>query len=120
MGRVNGCQKGKAGEREFAELLRSLGVPARRGQQHAGGADSPDVVADLPGVHFEVKRVEALQLWSAIDQAARDAAPGALPVVVHRPNRRPWIAILPADRLVRLILAANAAAKGPDHVQPLW
>ncbi len=116
MGRVNGCQKGKAGEREFAELLRSMGIPARRGQQHAGGADSPDVVHDLPGVHFEVKRTEALQLWPAIDQAARDAAPGALPVVVHRPSRRPWVAILSAEALVRLI----QAAKEPERVQPLW
>lgn len=113
---VNACRKGKAGERELAQFLRELGVAARRGQQHAGGEDSPDVVADLPGVHIECKRVEALALWPSIDQAARDAGPDKVPVVFHRPSRRPWIAILPADDLVRLILAA----KEKTNESPLW
>ena len=47
---MNSKRKGKAGELEAAaELRRVLGVEARRGVQHAGGPDSPDVVG-LPGV----------------------------------------------------------------------
>ena len=42
--------KGKVGEREFAELLRAHGFDARRGQQFAGGADSPDVVSEALGL----------------------------------------------------------------------
>lgn len=47
--------KGARGEREFRDLLREHGFEARRGQQFAGGNDSPDVVTDLP-CHVEVKR----------------------------------------------------------------
>ena len=56
--KINGRQKGAQGEREFATVLKDLGIEARRGQQFSGGKDSPDVVADLTGVHFEVKRVQ--------------------------------------------------------------
>ena len=102
---TNGNAKGKAGEREFAKLLRDLGVEARRGQQYSGGGDSPDVVSSLPGVHWGVKRVEALRLWDSLAQARDDAPTGSIPVVAHRANRRDWVAILPAADLVRLLLA---------------
>ena len=61
---VNSRAKGAAGEREFAhELERVLpGVEARRGVQHAGGPESPDVVHSLTGIHFEVMRTVRLQL----------------------------------------------------------
>lgn len=103
---VNGNRKGKAGEREFAQFLRDHGFEAKRGQQHAGGADSPDVVSNVPGVHFEVKRTESLSLWPAMEQAARDSG-DQMPVVVHRPSRRQWIAIMPADQFLDLARAAN-------------
>ena len=55
MKRVNSIRKGKHGERQAAKYLRSLGFgDSRRGQQHAGGPESPDVVG-IPGIHFEVK-----------------------------------------------------------------
>ena len=93
---VNSCQKGKRVERQAAAFLRGLGFDARRGQQHAGGADSPDVaVADLPGVHFQIKGVASMDLGtvaltSALAQATRDAGPDKLPVCLWRPLRKPW------------------------------
>ena len=61
------------GEREFAALLREHGFDARRGQQFAGGADSPDVVSDaLAWLHVEVKRVQNLNLADACVQAEGD------------------------------------------------
>ena len=92
--------KGKVGEREFARALESLGYVARRGVQHAGTADSPDVISNISGVHFEVKRTETLHLWKAFDQATEDAGPDQTPVIAHRANRRPWILILPLERVV--------------------
>lgn len=100
---THSLNKGKQGEREFCELLRGHGFTARRGQQFAGGGDSPDVVSNVPGVHFEVKRTETLQLWPSLDQAARDAAPGNIPCVVHRPSRRPWIVVLQAADFLQLM-----------------
>jgi hypothetical protein len=54
--------KGKRGERMHAKVLRTLGVTdARRGVQHAGGPDSPDVIG-IPGTHAEVK-YENKRFW---------------------------------------------------------
>jgi len=58
---VNSKQKGSRGEREAAGVIAEVfGCEARRGQQFAGGKDSPDVIHSIPGVHFEIKRVEKL------------------------------------------------------------
>lgn len=101
---VNSCQKGKNGEREFAAKLREWGFStARRGQQHAGGKDSPDVrCEDLPDIHFEVKRVQAGNPYLWLTQAKRDAN-DKIPVVAHRRNRQDWIAVLSMDDLLNLL-----------------
>lgn len=93
--------KGKRGELEVAELLRWFGFEARRGQQHHGGPGSPDVVHDIPNVHLEVKRTERLQLYEALEQATAEAG-GRVPVVLHRRNGKPWVAVLPADSFLNL------------------
>ena len=107
-------RKGVRGELEAAaELRRLFGVDARRGRQFRGTDESPDVQVDIPEMHFEVKRTEALRLYEALAQAAKDAGDN-VPVVLHRANRKPWVAIVPLDDLPRLAvqlyltLAANA------------
>ena len=95
-------RKGCRGELEAAaELRRLFGVEARRGQQHHGGPDAPDVRAAIPGVHFEVKRVEALRLYPALEQAGADAGQN-VPVLLHRANQKPWVAIVQLDDLPKL------------------
>lgn len=99
---MNSKRKGKTGELEAAHAIEQhLGIAARRGQQFAGGTDSPDVVIDLPGVHVEVKRTESLRLYDAIAQATRDGGT-QVPLVLHRRNRSEWLAIVPLDQLMRL------------------
>ena len=94
--------KGKRGELELAaELRRLFGVDARRGVQYHGGADSPDVVSDLPGIHIEVKRTERLSLYPAMNQAVNDAG-DKVPVVCHRANRQDWVAIIRLNDLPKL------------------
>ena len=94
--------KGKRGELELAaELRRLFGVDARRGVQYHGGADSPDVVTDLPGIHIEVKRTERLSLYPAMNQAVNDAG-DKVPVVCHRANRQEWVAIIRLNDLPKL------------------
>jgi len=106
-------RKGKCGELEAAAQLRRLfRTEARRGRQFRGSDDSPDVLADIPDVHIEVKRTEAIRLYHALDQAIDDAGE-KVPLVLHRANRRPWVAIVRLDDLPRLAvqlyltLAAN-------------
>ncbi|MCX6915076.1 MAG: hypothetical protein NT167_18860 [Verrucomicrobia bacterium] len=100
---MNSRQKGKVGEREFAALLRAHGFDARRGQQFAGGGDSPDVVSGALGwLHIEVKRVQKLNLAEACGQARRDC--GGKPwIVAHRRNREPWFITMGSDALYDLL-----------------
>jgi hypothetical protein len=95
-------RKGKRGELEAAAELRQLfRVEARRGRQYQGCDDAPDVRTEIAGVHFEVKRTEVLRLHEALDQAITDAGEN-VPVVLHRANNRPWLAIVRLDDLPKL------------------
>lgn len=99
---MNSRAKGKRGELELAEFIRAYGHEARRGQQFSGGADSPDVVTSIPGIHFECKRVESGNPYLWLEQAQRDAG-DKVPVVAHKRNRQEWIAILPLDDLLTIL-----------------
>ncbi len=95
--------KGKRGDVEFAAILTAEGFDARRGQQHRGGPDSPDVIVpSLPSIHFEAKRTERLSLYDAVAQARRDAG-DKLPIVAHRRNASEWVAILTLTDLLAII-----------------
>jgi Holliday junction resolvase len=93
---LNSRTKGKVGEREWAEFLRLYGFDARRGQQFSGGNESPDVVCDGLPIHWEVKRVQNLNLAAAYAQARRDAPQDKAPIVAHRKNRGEWMVTLSA------------------------
>lgn len=104
--------KGKRGEREASvKIARLFGVSARRGCQYSGSPDSPDILAAVPGVHWEVKRSERLRLYEAVEQAMDDAG-SAIPAVLYRANRRPWLAIVQLDDLP--LLARRLADVCPD------
>jgi Holliday junction resolvase len=101
-------EKGKRGEREFCALLTKCGFPAHRAVQYKGGHDSGDISCeDLdPILHFEVKRVERLNLWEAMAQAVGDAGEGQRPVVAHRANHKPWLVTLKAEHFLALLQQA--------------
>lgn len=86
-------EKGKAGEREVAKILKDRGYDARRGQQYCGAAGDADVIG-LPKIHLEVKRTETCRLYDYYEQAEYDAKKGEIPVVVHRQSRKNWLAIM--------------------------
>ncbi len=100
---ANSIEKGKAGEREVAALLKKHGFEARRGQQFSGGGDSPDVVHSMEGFHIEVKRTEKLDLWEAMAQANRDKKSGDDALVFHRKNGKPWLVVMDADKFLKLV-----------------
>lgn len=102
---MNSRQKGKRGELEWAEYLRGKGIAARRGRQFSGSPDSPDVVSALP-FHFEVKRVEALNIHEAMTQALRDSS-SKPPVVAHRRNKTEWLVTMRAEDWINLIDKEN-------------
>lgn len=99
---INSRQKGARAEREAAQVWQSLfGCDARRGQQFAGGMDSPDVVTSMDAIHLEVKRVEKGNPYGWMAQAVRDAGE-KLPIVLHRRNGEDWLAIVRLADVPRL------------------
>lgn len=104
---MNSNQKGKIGEREWRDQLRAAGyMSARRGQQFSGSPDSPDVICpQLDAFHFEVKRVQKLNIVDAMDQAKRDAGTRA-PIVAHRRNDCEWLVTMRAADWFHLVREA--------------
>lgn len=110
MGKINSRAKGAAGEREFAGVLREAGFEARRGQQFSGSPDSPDVVTNLP-LHFEVKRVEAFNVYNGMEQAMRDSEPSKVPVVAYRKNKKEWLAVLRMEDFLNMMKKLHSTPK---------
>jgi hypothetical protein len=114
---VNSRAKGARGEREFAALLRERfpDLEFERGiQTRGGGAEAADVFG-LPGIHWEVKRVEKLNIWAALVQAETDADYASeIPVVAFRQNRSPWYVALPAHAFLDLY-SRNSAPPTPNR-----
>lgn len=111
MGKMS-LDKGKRGEREVAELLRSFGFEAARGVQYQGSPGSPDVVHNLPGgLHVEVKRAETFRPYWAIGQAIEDAGHNRV-VVFHRRMAGEWLITMPAASFLAL-LAAHKNEEAP-------
>lgn len=99
---MNSRQKGKRGELELAKVLREAGYDTRRGQQYSGTETSADVVG-LPGIHIECKRVENLNVYTALTQAIRDTGEsGDLPAVFHRKNNQPWLVTMRLDDWLKI------------------
>lgn len=101
---INSKNKGRVGEAEFAKLLQKHGyLKARRSVQYCGANGDADVIGGPEGFHFEVKRVEKLNIYSAVEQSKRDARDGEKPVVAHRKNRKEWLITMPADVFFEII-----------------
>jgi Holliday junction resolvase len=96
--------KGKLGELEVAKLLQEFGFEARRGQQFAGGGDSPDVVHKMTGFHIEVKRTETFGLYDALEQAKGDRKAGEDALVFHRRNSKDWVVVMDAREFLKLMV----------------
>lgn len=116
-------RKGKVGELEVAGLIREeWKIGAKRGVQHKGGPDSPDVEAKIPGVHIEVKRDERTTPWSALEQAEAEKPPSSIPVAFLRRNRKRWIVALFADEVpafAKRLLAARDRADNTAWLRDL-
>lgn len=104
---MNSKVKGNKGERELAAILREHGYNTRRGQQFCGANGDADVEG-LPGIHIEVKRVERLNIYEAMQQSIRDARSGEMPAVFHRRNRKGWLVTMPLEEWIELYSEAKA------------
>jgi len=82
-------RKGADGERELANLLKEYGFEVRRGQVFNHESD----MVGLDKIHPEVKRVEKLNVVTAMKQAVTESQirNDGLPTVFHRRNREEWL-----------------------------
>lgn len=78
-------RKGKVGERELANAMRSVFPEACRNIQSRGAEDA-DVV-NCGAFFFEAKRQKRANVRAALRQAVNDAPPGRVPVVYIRDDR---------------------------------
>jgi hypothetical protein len=104
---VHSDRKGKDGERELAIALQELDLAdgIRRGQQHCG-IEGQDVVG-VEEFHIECKRVEKININKAMFQSIQDAAPGRIPVVMHRASRAEWLVTMRLSDCAGLLKAAR-------------
>lgn len=101
---TNSRQKGKRGELQWRDFLISHGFTARRGQQFSGDAEAPDVICNelKDKFHPEVKHVENLNIYKAMEQAINDCK-DKMPYVAHRKNRKDWLVTMMAEDWIDLI-----------------
>jgi len=92
---MHSLRKGKRGEQEFVNFLKSHGIDARRGRQYKGTPDSPDVISSLPYLHFEVKRTESISIYKVLEKTQSECG-NKIPVIAHRRSHKDWIIILTA------------------------
>jgi Holliday junction resolvase len=95
---VNSKRKGKGGELELVHKLNELGFSTRRTAQYNGKENGS--LADLvgiEGVHIEAKRVERLNIDTAMEQAIRGSKEDEVPMVFHRRNRKGWLVTMPIE-----------------------
>ena len=97
---VNSRNKGAAGERELAKILREYGYDCRRGQQYSGANGDADVTG-LNGIHIECKRVQKLNIYDAVNQAKSDTK-GDIPAVFHRKNNCKWLVTMELDKWIEI------------------
>jgi hypothetical protein len=87
----------------WRDELRAQGFTARRGQQYAGGIESPDVVCEeLKNLHMECKFVQNLNLDKACEQAEKDSR-GKRYIVAHKKNNKPWRVTMSSDTFFALL-----------------
>lgn len=118
---INSRRKGKVGELEAAEALRSLfGWNCGRTAQHCGNSeDSADLrITEAPSLWVEVKRVQALNVPRTVKKATEQCG-RRCPVLLHRTNRSPvgWLLTIRLSDLPRLAHAFDAA-EGTALVAP--
>lgn len=114
---INSKQKGKRGELELCQELKKYGYECRRSVQYNGKADEGNAdVVGLPHIHAEIKRVEQLNLYNAMDQAKRDAKNDDYPTVFHRKNRCGWLVTLELDSFMELYKAYETKQRLLDYI----
>lgn len=119
---MNARDKGNRGERAWRDVLnKTFNVQYAR-TPLSGGLDikgdvhktfkSPKSIADE--FHWEVKRVEKLNIHRALQQAIKDSRPPLIPCVVFRRNNEDWRITVQANDFLTLLLELQELRQTPE------
>lgn len=108
MSPLNSRAKGARGETEFIKAFLAPYWPEAKRNLDQFGADKRDCL-EIAGVHWQIKRVEKLNINKGMDQARGEANRGDIPIVAHRINRAPWLCTLDAEDFIPLLRLRDAA-----------
>lgn len=123
---MNSKKKGNRGEREVAQYLRDCGLDNTAARNWSSGSDrnKSDIHNSLDW-NLEVKRVEKLNIWKALEQVEEYSRQNhAKPSVVFRRNRTPewyiairlsdWVDLLKSKKRSELTEAPERAFDSKD------
>ena len=109
---MNSRDKGKRGEYQWRDILNKTFNTKYARTPLSGGLDlkgdimrthgSPRTIADE--FHWEVKRVEKLNIHNAMRQAIRDSRPPLIPCVPFRKNNEDWLICLRSSDFINLLI----------------
>lgn len=118
---MNVRNKGNRGERAWRDVINSIFHVQFARTPLSGGLDlkgdllkkygSPKSIADE--FHWEVKRVEKLNIHRALQQAIRDSRPPLIPCVVFRRNNEDWRITLQAKDFLNILLELQELRQKP-------
>ena len=108
-------RKGARIEREAAKFLTGIGFPATRAARNGVDGGEDIMCESLPGIRFEVKGNEAIDigtqgLWTALVQASVPTG-GKRGVVLWKHNRSKW-RLTWADKMTGAIVTCGEKAIG--------
>ena len=97
-------RKGANGELEVVKILRAHGwTAAKRTSDGRHQRQRGDIANGPPGIHWEVRRRERIDIWASAAQAEAEARGGEIPVLAFRRSRTGWRVCLPLAALLTLL-----------------
>ncbi len=118
---MNVRNKGNRGERAWRDVINTVFHVQFARTPLSGGLDlkgdllrkygSPKSIADE--FHWEVKRVEKLNIHKALQQAIRDSRPPLIPCVVFRRNNEDWRITLQAKDFLNILVELQDLRQNP-------
>ena len=99
-------RKGWAGEHEIEGIFREYGLDVDR-VPNSGGLKWKGDLTGLDGFSVEVKRQERVRVVEWLEQAREQAEPDETPLLIFRPNRKPWTVAIDLHDFLDLLLASG-------------
>lgn len=96
-------RKGLRGEQEVARAFRGAGYEVKALEYGGDWLCIHGANIHVPPLHVEVKRAEQLKMKEWLRQAAAEAVPSHVPVVVFRQSGEPWRVVVTLEDFIGVL-----------------